>query len=329
MADNVAITAGSGTTIATDDVSGTHFQRVKLVDGTLDSSAAIPGSATDGLLVNLGTNNDVVCTATDLDIRNLVLATDAVKVGDGTNLIDIDTAPADGEVNGGKRLLHTEAWLWAYNGTTWDRLRSDTTYGLDVDVTRVPTDPFGANADAASATGSISAKLRYLAATGIAGMTTLPTGSNAIGKLAANSGVDIGDVDVTSIAAGTNLIGDVGIKPRTSGGPTVHHKVSAATTNATNVKASAGQVFGWYIYNNTAAAKKVAFHNTAGSPTAGASIYFTVVIPGGSASNVEFALGIPFGTGIAYTMVLAGATIADADASAVAAGDVSMLLLYA
>lgn len=38
----------------------------------------------------------------------------------------------------------------------------------------------------------------------------LPAGTNAIGKLAANSGVDIGDVDVTSLpalAAGTNAIG--------------------------------------------------------------------------------------------------------------------------
>lgn len=41
MADNVAITAGSGTTIATDDVAGTHYQRMKLVDGTLDSTTAI------------------------------------------------------------------------------------------------------------------------------------------------------------------------------------------------------------------------------------------------------------------------------------------------
>ena len=40
----------------------------------------------------------------------------------------------------------------------------------------------------------------------------LPAGTNAIGKLAANSGVDIGDVDVTSlpsIPAGTNSIGTV------------------------------------------------------------------------------------------------------------------------
>lgn len=53
MADNVAITAGSGTSIATDDVGGNHFQRVKLVDGTLDSSAAIPGDATNGLDVDV------------------------------------------------------------------------------------------------------------------------------------------------------------------------------------------------------------------------------------------------------------------------------------
>lgn len=35
----------------------------------------------------------------------------------------------------------------------------------------------------------------------------LPAGTQAIGKLAANTGVDIGDVDVTSISAGSNIIG--------------------------------------------------------------------------------------------------------------------------
>ena len=39
----------------------------------------------------------------------------------------------------------------------------------------------------------------------------LPAGTNAIGKLAANSGVDIGDVDVTSISAGDNNIGNVDV----------------------------------------------------------------------------------------------------------------------
>lgn len=91
MADNISITAGSGTVIATDDVSGAHYQRVKLVDGTLESTAAIPGSATDGLLVNLGANNDVTVTsgsvtvsATNLDIRDLSSASDSVTVAQST-----------------------------------------------------------------------------------------------------------------------------------------------------------------------------------------------------------------------------------------------------
>jgi hypothetical protein len=46
MADNVAITAGSGTTIATDDVGGAQYQRVKVVwgaDGSVnDTSVAAP-----------------------------------------------------------------------------------------------------------------------------------------------------------------------------------------------------------------------------------------------------------------------------------------------
>lgn len=42
-------------------------------------------------------------------------------------------------------------------------------------------------------------------------VAALPAGTNAIGKLAANSGVDIGDVDVLSIAAGDNNIGNVDI----------------------------------------------------------------------------------------------------------------------
>jgi hypothetical protein len=40
MADNVAITAGSGTSIATDDIAGVQYQRVKVTYGA-------DGSATD------------------------------------------------------------------------------------------------------------------------------------------------------------------------------------------------------------------------------------------------------------------------------------------
>lgn len=52
---------------------------------------------------------------------------------------------------------------------------------------------------AVNASGDVFVNVRSLPA--------LAAGTNAIGKLAANSGVDIGDVDVASIAAGTNTIG--------------------------------------------------------------------------------------------------------------------------
>lgn len=53
----------------------------------------------------------------------------------------------------------------------------------DVDVASVPADPFGVNADAASATGSISAKLRFIAATGIPITGIVPgTGATNLGK---------------------------------------------------------------------------------------------------------------------------------------------------
>lgn len=52
MADNVPITAGSGTNIATDDISGAHYQRVKLADGTDGGTDLIPGTAARGLYVD-------------------------------------------------------------------------------------------------------------------------------------------------------------------------------------------------------------------------------------------------------------------------------------
>lgn len=51
MADNVGINTGSGATVATDDVSGVHYQQVKIVDGTLDSTTALKVNATNALAV--------------------------------------------------------------------------------------------------------------------------------------------------------------------------------------------------------------------------------------------------------------------------------------
>lgn len=66
----------------------------------------------------------------------------------------------------------------------------------------------------------------------------LNAGTNAIGKLAANSGVDIGDVDVLSIGAGDNNIGNVDVVTMPSTDPCQASSV-AKTSVAVDVSADA------------------------------------------------------------------------------------------
>lgn len=84
MTNNIPISAGVGTQVATDDVSGVHVQLVKLVDGTEDSAVRIPGDATNGLDVDVtrlpalptGTNN-----IGDVDVLSLIPGTGATSLG--------------------------------------------------------------------------------------------------------------------------------------------------------------------------------------------------------------------------------------------------------
>jgi hypothetical protein len=125
-----------------------------------------------------------------------------------------------------------------------------------------------------------------------------------------------------TLAAGTALAGDVGLQVRANatGAASTHHLVSAASTNALNIKASAGRVLGWSFVNTTASFQYVKLHNTAGAPTAGAGVVQTIAIPPNGVNNCPPTLpGIAFATGIARTIVT-GAP--DADATATTAGSV-------
>ncbi|MCC6188204.1 MAG: hypothetical protein IT318_04190 [Anaerolineales bacterium] len=157
-------------------------------------------------------------------------------------------------------------------------------------------------------------------------LPALPAGTNAIGKLAANSGVDIGDVDVTSISAGSNLIGDVGIQARTSGGLSIARDLDLDETEL-EVKASAGQLFGWYIYNDGAADVSVKLYNaTAANVTVGTTTpVMTLTIPAGSAANLLSPIGIVFDTGICAA---ATTEVADNGTTAPAANQVVANFFY-
>lgn len=114
----------------------------------------------------------------------------------------------------------------------------------------------------------------------------------------------------------------------TTGGVSIYRVLSAATTNAASVKASAGQVYGWHITNLSAtAARFVKLYNMATAPTVGTDTpVMTLPLPAGGQANVAFPTGIAFATGIA--LAITGA-LADSDTTAVAANDVVVNLAYA
>ena len=258
MADNVAITAGTGTTIATDDVAGVHHQQVKLIDGTLGSTTAIKaggGVEAGALLVTVAS--------------------------DSTGVLSVDD-----------------------NGAS-----------LTVD-----------NADITTIAGAVAGTEMQVDV-----VAALPAGTNAIGKLAANSGVDIGDVDVTSISAGTNTIGNVGLVPRTTGGLTIFRSLDLDESEE-EVKATAGQVYGMWVTNTATSTRFVKFYNlTAANTTVGTSTpVITIGIPGNTSDDVSglfsSGIGIAFDTAIS---VAATTAAADADTGAPSAGDVIINLFYA
>lgn len=166
-----------------------------------------------------------------------------------------------------------------FNGTNWDRARGDLANGLDVDVTRLPA---------------------------------LPTGANTIGSVTQASGP-----------------WTVSERPATSGGLSMSKTISAASTNATSVKASAGQVYAIQVFNLNAAARYLKLYNKASAPTVGSDTPVkTILIPGNTAGAgvvARWPSGLEFTTGIAFAITTG---IGDADTGAVAANEIAVNLDY-
>jgi hypothetical protein len=113
----------------------------------------------------------------------------------------------------------------------------------------------------------------------------------------------------------------------TTGGATPYRLISAASTNATSVKASAGTVYGMMLFNANAAVRYVKFYDKASSPTVGTDTpSLTIPLPPTN-GGVVWPLPLPAGftTGIALAITTG---VADADTGAVAANDIVVNLIY-
>lgn len=167
MADNYDATQGTGTTFGADDITSVLYPRVKIIvgaDGTNDGDVASgnPMPVTDAA-------NEALLTTIDADTSTLAavdFATDA----------KLDTLI--GHVDDVETLLGT--------------MDADTSALALVDyATSAKQDTIITAVQTVAAAVSTEMQVDVVAA--------LPAGTNAIGKLAANSGVDIGDVDVTTM----------------------------------------------------------------------------------------------------------------------------------
>ncbi len=112
----------------------------------------------------------------------------------------------------------------------------------------------------------------------------------------------------------------------TAGGSTPSHAISAASTNSTLVKSTAGQIYGLAISNTNSAARYFKLYNKATAPTVGTDTPVrTIQIPGNSTVICAFPVGLSFSLGIGY-----GATgaMGDSDTTAIGSGDLSMDVDY-
>ena len=118
-----------------------------------------------------------------------------------------------------------------------------------------------------------------------------------------------------------------GTQPVSVTAPTASNINSAATTNATSVKASAGTVYSVTASNINAAIRYLKFYNKASAPTVGTDVpVITIPIPAGGAINIPFGTtGHRFTTGIALAITTGAA---DSDTGAVAANEIKVATAY-
>jgi len=131
MADGVAITAGSGTTIATDDSGASgHVQIVKLALSADGSATALTADNTNGLLVDVSRITGALPAGANMIGK--------IDLSDGTNDAVIDVSASDAE-SATTAALVTNARLKVFNGSTWDRQRGFASTNKTVQQTAAQT----------------------------------------------------------------------------------------------------------------------------------------------------------------------------------------------
>lgn len=183
----------TGTTAQNVSVSSWFGSQAPSVGQKAMASSLPVAIASDQSMVNVETEQPAAGAATPLHVR----------ATDGTTAYDIAKASQLPSALGAQTSAGSTSFVLASDhvsvGTTEARLPGALTAGGGVKAGLVDALPAGS-----AVIGQVSIDQTTPGTTNLVQVGgSLPAGTNAIGKLSANSGVDIGDVDVTSVVPGT------------------------------------------------------------------------------------------------------------------------------
>lgn len=270
---------------------------------------------------------------------NLTTTTTVSTIPSGT-VIATDDAGAGGHVQIVKLAISTDGSATA--------IPAEATNGLDVDVTRVIPGTSATHLGKAidSAAGATDTGVAALVVRDDAlGALTPAEGDYVTLRVDANGALWTHDdaldaalggselqVDVVgALPAGSNLIGDVGIQGRATGGLSIFRSIDLDESEE-EVKATAGTLYSVYAFNATAAVLYLKFYNaTAASTTVGTTTpVLTLPIPANNDTDgAGFVWSVP--QGLAFDTAISAAVttgVADADTGAPAANAAIVNLGY-
>lgn len=306
----------NGSTLSIDDGGG-----VITVDGTVTANLAA------------GTNN-----IGDVDVLTLpgTGVEDAAETAGGTLLmagtVRRDTAASSAGTTGDNATLNTDSLgrLWVSGAAVEDA--AETAGGILLMAGSVRRDTAASSAGTTGDNATVNTDaLGKLWVTGSYAEDAAHTTGDALNAVATRR------IDTAATSAGTS--GDyatldasaegalwVTNTPTTTSGCTIFRSIDLDESEE-EVKATAGNVYGYYVFNAAASVAYLKFYNaTAANVTVGTTTpVMTFPVPAGAAANVSFAYPISFSTAICVAVTTG---LADADTGAPAANAFIANILY-
>lgn len=357
MADNLTTNPGAGgAVIATDEIAGVHYPISKLAFGDLDNATLVSSAnplpvggafvkaedtqsaSGDYGIVLLAQRRDADSTAVDTDGDYSTLKTDdagrlKVATQPASHALVSGNITASGQnvacdvsrasnivlmMNTASLSGHNctfEGSLDSTNGTdgTWFAIRAVRSNGNTVEYTTgtlaaTPAHSWGLSVNACN-------YFRIRATSHTSGTATWKIQRGTY----ATEPVPAAQITGTQPVSGT-VTANIAT-------PTASNINSAASTNATSVKASAGTVYSITASNTAASPLYVKLYNKASAPTVGTDVpVLTIPVPAGGVVNVPFGTtGHRLATGIALAIT---ANAADSDTTAIGASEVKVATAY-